>query len=60
MIKVTYNNKFYNLEKEKVVYILNFLENGELSELTEKEIRILLRAYGFICEDFLENINAIW
>lgn len=55
-IKITYNNKTYNINKEKLMFVLKKLKSNDIKE---EEIGELLEKYSLLDEYFLENINKI-
>ena len=56
MIKISYNNKEYNINKDKLIFVLSKLKNDNV---IEEEIENLLIKFQLMDEDFLENINKI-
>ena len=57
MLTVEFENKKYFLEKNKLIYILEKLEQKEVKE---ENIEELMNKYSLYDEEFLENINKLW
>ena len=57
MLTVEFENKKYFLEKNKLIYILEKLEQKEVKE---ENIEELMNKYNLYDEEFLENINKLW
>ena len=53
MIKISFNNKIYKIDKDKLLYVLSKLESKDVKE---DEIEKLLNKYKLYDEYFLENI----
>lgn len=56
MIKIKYENKIYQIEKEKLIFILEKLNNEKIKE---NEIEKYLEKFKLYDKYFLENINKI-
>ena len=60
IISLKFNCIQYDIEKEKLTYILNFLSSDNKSEYSNDEIYKLLEKYNLSDEYFLKNINKLW
>jgi len=58
-IKITHQKREYALSFEKIIRVLNILENKKLYNIKEEEIMQLMKKYNLFDNIFLENINNI-
>ena len=58
-INLLYNKKNYKINKYKLVKVLSILENCEIQDISDEEIKNLVKKYSLFDEVFLENINNI-
>ena len=56
MIKISFNNKIYMIDKDKLKFVLTKLNNGKVND---SEILELMNKYHLYDEYFLENINKL-
>ena len=56
MIEITYNNKLYHIQKEKLTFVLEKLKG---SKVNENEIKELMKKFELYDEHFLEHVNKI-
>lgn len=56
MIKISYKNKLYKIQKDKLLYVLSRLKSENVKE---SEIEELMEKYKLYDEYFLENINKL-
>ena len=54
---IIHDKKKYRIENEKLIYILEKLEQRKIKE---EEIKLLMHKYNLYDEGFLENINKLW
>ena len=57
MITIIHDEKKYEIENEKLIYILEKLEKRKVKE---EEIKLLMHKYHLYDEEFLKNINKLW
>ena len=58
-IKISFKNKDYEVETDKLVHILEKLENTTIKR-TEDEIMKLFEKYSLYDEVFLKEVNNLW
>ena len=56
MIKILYNEKVFEIEKEKIFWVLSRLEDRVIDE---SEIEELIKKYKLLDEYFLSNVNKL-
>ena len=56
MIKIEFNNKEYNIEKAKLIYVLERLSDRKISD---DEIFDLMKKYYLFDESFLSKVNDL-
>lgn len=55
MIKIKYRNRIYNIDKEKILFVLSRLNSkDEIFDIIQ-----LMKYYKLFCVHFLENINKL-
>lgn len=55
MIKIKYKKQIYNIDKNKILYVLSKLNpKGEVLDIMES-----MKYYKLFCEHFLKNINKL-
>lgn len=61
-IIITFKNKIYQINKEKLLYVINLLDkvSGQPFINSDNEIVDKLTKYNLLNEDFLDNINNLW
>ena len=59
-IHIMHQNKVYVLDKDKVLFVLNALQNKKIKKISNAEIEKMFADFGLNDEYFLENINKLW
>lgn len=57
--RIQFNNKEFEVDSQKLIYILSCLESKEIKDKSHANIESLLEKYGLLDETFLDNINKI-
>ena len=58
-IRISFKNKDYEVETDKLVHILEKLENTTIKK-SEEEIMKLFEKYSLYDEVFLKEVNKLW
>ena len=49
----------FNIESDKLIYVLSKLENKEIEFESQEQIEALMKKHGLFDEYFLENVNKL-
>lgn len=58
-IRISFKNKDYEVDTDKLVHILEKLENTTIKK-SEEEIMKLFEKYSLYDEVFLKEVNKLW
>ncbi len=58
-IEINLLGKDYEIDKNKLLYVLSALENKEITNCTKNQISELMTKYDLFDENFLKHINKL-
>lgn len=58
MIKIFYKSKNYSVDKAKLIYVLEALENKSIKELSDDDILKYFDKYNLYDEIFLKGVSV--
>ena len=59
-ITIDYQDKSYQIEKEKLMYVIQTLDSKNKISLDETSIKKFIRHHKLLDEHFLGRINKLW
>ncbi len=57
--KLQFKKKEYRIDMQKLIYVLSCLESRRINDISNSNIKTLLKKYGLLDKMFLDNINKV-